>query len=39
LVAILDGSRDHRTQVWKGAIQGSFWGENFFQPIYTDYAN
>jgi hypothetical protein len=24
LVAILDGSRDHRTQFWKGAIQGSF---------------
>jgi hypothetical protein len=23
-VAILDGSRDHRTQFWKGAIQGSF---------------
>jgi hypothetical protein len=21
-VAILDGSRDHRTQFWKGAIQG-----------------
>ena len=24
LVAILVGSRDHRTQFWKGAIQGSF---------------
>jgi hypothetical protein len=24
LVAILAGSRDHRTQFWKGAIQGSF---------------
>jgi hypothetical protein len=24
LVAILDGSREHRTQIWKGAIQGSF---------------
>jgi hypothetical protein len=24
LVAILVGSRDHRTQIWKGAIQGSF---------------
>jgi hypothetical protein len=24
LAAILVGSRDHRTQVWKGAIQGSF---------------
>jgi hypothetical protein len=24
LVAILIGSRDHRTQFWKGAIQGSF---------------
>jgi hypothetical protein len=23
-VAILVGSRDHRTQIWKGAIQGSF---------------
>ena len=25
LVAILDGSRDHRTQFWKGAIQGPFY--------------
>ena len=24
LAAILVGSRDHRTQFWKGAIQGSF---------------
>jgi hypothetical protein len=24
LVGILVGSRDHRTQFWKGAIQGSF---------------
>jgi hypothetical protein len=24
LVAILVGSRDHRTQIWKGAIQGPF---------------
>jgi hypothetical protein len=24
LVAILVGSRDHRTQFWKGAIQGPF---------------
>jgi hypothetical protein len=24
LAAILLGSRDHRTQFWKGAIQGSF---------------
>ena len=24
LVAILVGSRDHRTQVWKGTIQGPF---------------
>jgi hypothetical protein len=24
LVAILVGSRDHRTQFWKGATQGSF---------------
>jgi hypothetical protein len=24
LVAILVGSQDHRTQFWKGAIQGSF---------------
>jgi hypothetical protein len=24
LAAILAGSRDHRTQFWKGAIQGSF---------------
>ena len=24
LVAILVGSRDHRTQIWKGAIQGTF---------------
>jgi hypothetical protein len=24
LVAILVGSRDHRTQFWKGAIEGSF---------------
>ena len=24
LAAILDGSRDHRTQFWKGAIQGQF---------------
>jgi hypothetical protein len=24
LAAILVGSRDHRTQIWKGAIQGSF---------------
>jgi hypothetical protein len=24
VVAILVGSRDHRTQIWKGAIQGSF---------------
>jgi hypothetical protein len=24
LVAILVGSRNHRTQFWKGAIQGSF---------------
>ena len=24
LVAILVGSRDHRIQIWKGAIQGSF---------------
>jgi hypothetical protein len=24
LVAILVGSRDHRTQFWKGAIQGLF---------------
>ena len=24
LVAILVGSRDHRTQFWKGAVQGSF---------------
>jgi hypothetical protein len=24
LVAILVGSRDHRTQFWTGAIQGSF---------------
>jgi hypothetical protein len=24
LVAILVGSRDHRTQFWKGAMQGSF---------------
>ena len=24
LVAILDGSRDHQTQFWKGAIQGPF---------------
>jgi hypothetical protein len=24
LAAILDGSRDHRTQFWKGAIQGLF---------------
>jgi hypothetical protein len=24
LVAILVGSRDHRTYFWKGAIQGSF---------------
>jgi hypothetical protein len=24
LVAILAGSRDHRTQIWKGAIQGPF---------------
>ena len=24
LVAILVGSRDHRTHFWKGAIQGSF---------------
>jgi hypothetical protein len=24
LVAILVGSRDHQTQFWKGAIQGSF---------------
>jgi hypothetical protein len=23
-VAILDGSQDHRTQFWKGAIQGPF---------------
>jgi hypothetical protein len=42
VVAILDGSRDHRTQIWKGAIQESF-QQNLvdigFQPIYTDYAN
>jgi uncharacterized membrane protein (GlpM family) len=25
LVAILVGSRDHRTHFWKGAIQGSFY--------------
>jgi hypothetical protein len=24
LVAILVGNRDHRTQIWKGAIQGPF---------------
>jgi hypothetical protein len=24
MVAILVGSRDHRTQIWKGVIQGSF---------------
>jgi uncharacterized membrane protein YagU involved in acid resistance len=24
LVAILVGSRDHRTQIWKGVIQGPF---------------
>jgi hypothetical protein len=24
LVAIMVGGRDHRTQFWKGAIQGSF---------------
>jgi hypothetical protein len=24
LVAILVGSRDHRTQIWKGATQGPF---------------
>jgi hypothetical protein len=24
LVAILAGNRDHRTKIWKGAIQGSF---------------
>jgi hypothetical protein len=24
LAAILVGSRDHRTQIWKGAIQGPF---------------
>jgi hypothetical protein len=24
LAVILVGSRDHRTQIWKGAIQGSF---------------
>jgi hypothetical protein len=24
LAAILVGSRDHRTQFWKGAIQGPF---------------
>ena len=24
LAAILDGSRDHQTQFWKGAIQGPF---------------
>jgi hypothetical protein len=24
LAAILVGSRDHRTQLWKGAIQGPF---------------
>jgi hypothetical protein len=24
LVAILVGSRDHRTQFWKGVIRGSF---------------
>ena len=24
MAAILVGSRDHRTQIWKGAIQGSF---------------
>jgi hypothetical protein len=24
LVAILVGSQDHRTQIWKGAIQGPF---------------
>jgi hypothetical protein len=24
LAAILVGSRDHRTQFWKGTIQGSF---------------
>jgi hypothetical protein len=24
LAAILVGSRDHRTQFWKGAIEGSF---------------
>jgi hypothetical protein len=24
LLAILVGSRDHWTQIWKGAIQGSF---------------
>jgi hypothetical protein len=40
LAAILVGSRDHRTQFWKGAtnILG-FSVKFFFQPIYTDYAN
>jgi hypothetical protein len=51
LAAILVGSRDQRTQFWKGPSKNhfsniwcltyipGFYVKFFFQPIYTDYAN